>query len=355
MYLLVIAKLSREKLISKLRPFIDNPEVKHIFILRDETFAMDCEKVSFTPVPICKGLLRHVEKVNIARKFINEHNIGIVISYLLTPHGYIAWLVTRMTGAKWIHAIIAGHREIWKNGKIMRSVNLRLLKSASAIGVMGKATYQYLENNGINEKKIAIIPNAIDGSLFGRTSHKEYKYDILYAGRIDENKNVPLLIKAIGRLSSKYPDLKVCVAGDGDKLECVKTLTDAMSLNDQIVFLGHVDHEHIKELYDVSRIFVLTSRSEGVPMALLEAMFCGMACVSTKVGEIGSIINDGVNGFLLPNTEDDKVLATKLDTLLGDNNLCHQFGNEAVKIRETYSFGHATTLWTNILKKVYNE
>ena len=355
MYLLVIAKLSREKLLSKLRPFIDNPEIKHIYILRDEIFSTDCDKISFAPVPKRKGLLRHVEKINIARKFIKEYHVGIVISYLLLPHGYIAWIVTRMTGAKWIHAIIAGHREIWMNGKIIRSVNLCLLKDASAIDVMGLSTYQYLADNGINAEKIAIIPNAIDGRLFGNTNHNAYKYDILYASRIDENKNVPLLIKAIGRLSGKYPDLKVCVAGDGNKLESVKALTNELKLNYQITFLGHVDHDHIKELYDVSKIFVLTSRGEGVPMALLEAMFCGMACVSTNVGEIGSIIDDGVNGFLLPNTEDDKILANKLDKLLSDINLCQEFGNRAAKIKETYSFDHVTALWANTLKSVYDD
>lgn len=355
MNLLIVAKLSREKLLSKLRPFIDNPEVKHIYILRDELFATDCEKISFAPVPRRKGLFRHIEKINIARKFIKEHHVDIVISYLLPPHGYIAWIVTRMTSAKWIHAIIAGHREIWMNGKIMRSVNLRLLKDTSAIDVMGQATYQYLKNNGIDAKKIAIIPNAIDGSLFSNTIHKIYKYDILYASRIDENKNVPLLIKAIGRLSSKYPNLMVCVAGDGDKLESIKALADEMKLSHLITFLGHVDHDHIKELYDVSRIFVLTSRGEGVPMALLEAMFCGMACISTNVGEISSIINDGVNGYLLPNTEDDKVLANKLDTLLSDSNLCQQFGNEATKIKETYSFDHVASLWAKTLKNIYHD
>lgn len=355
MNLLIVAKLSREKLLSKLRPFADNQEVKHIYILRDEIFETGCEKISFAPEPKRKGLMRHIEKINIARKFIKEHHIDIVISYLLPPHGYIAWIVTRITGAKWVHAIIAGHREIWMNGKIMRFINLHLLKDANAIDVMGQATSQYLENNGINAKKIAIIPNAIDGSLFGNTNHKTYKYDILYASRIDENKNVPLLIKAVGRLSSKHPDLKVCVAGDGDKLESVKTLVSEMNLNHHFSFLGHVQHDHIKELYDVSKIFVLTSRGEGVPMALLEAMFCGMACISTNVGEIGSIINDGVSGFLLPNTEDDKVLAGKLDTLLGDIILCRQFGYEATKIKNTYSFDHVASLWAETLMNVNNE
>lgn len=352
MNLLIIAKLTPEKLLSKLRPFIDNPDIRHIYILRDKPFPVDSNKIDFTPTPKISGMLRHIEKISIVRNHIKTHQIDVIISYLLPPHGYIAWTVAKITGVKWIHAIIAGHREIWVNGKFMTKVHLRMLRSASLISVMGGQTKDYLVKNGMDSHKISIIPNAIDAEEFLPPPQKEIEYDILYAGRIDANKNLPLLLRALVEVVKKHPSIKVCIAGDGDKLEEAVTMANDYHLTEIVDFLGHVNHENIKVLFHQSKIFVLTSRGEGIPMALLEAMFCGLACVSTNVGEIGDIIKNEWNGFLLPNTEDDKALAKYLIELLEDESLYLKISKNAPLIRKQYSFDNVYTLWGNALKTV---
>ena len=354
MNILVIAKLTPEKLMAKLRPFIDNSRVEHIYILRDESFDAGNNKIVFLPNPYKKGLLRHIEKIRIAKRFAKYHHIDITISYLLPPHGYMGWIVSKMTKSKWIHAIIAGHREIWMNGRFMKKVNLMLLSSADVVNVMGRTTLDYLVKNGIEQRRIAVIPNAIDGEKFQPSFARIIKYDVIYASRIDENKNFPLLIRAIDRLRPDFPDIKVCVAGDGDKLEEAKKLCHQKGLDTNFLFLGKVEHDHIKELYSQSCIYVLTSRGEGVPMSLLEAMFCGVACISTAVGEIGNIIKDGENGFLLQSTEDDELLATYIRRLLTDKELLQNISHKATEIKTTYSFAHVTTLWDNVLSDIMN-
>ena len=345
MTILVIAKLTPEKLMSKLRPFIDNPKVEHIYILRDQSFETDNTKIIFLPNPKIKGILRHFEKIRIAKRFAKYNHIDIIISYLLPPHGYMGWVLSKMLKSKWIHAIIAGHREIWMNGTLMKKVNLLLLRSADVVNVMGKNTSDYLVRNGINKKKIVEIPNAIDGDLFQPVFKRNVIYDVIYASRIDENKNFPLLINAVERLKPNFPNIKVCVAGDGNKLKDVIGLCHHKGLDANFLFLGMVGHDIIRELYSQSRIFVLTSRGEGVPMSLLEAMFCGMACISTNVGEIGNIIKDGENGILLQNTNDDEQLADDIGRLLTDKELYERISRNAIGIKSNYSFAHVTMLW----------
>jgi len=352
MNILVIAKLSPEKLQSKLRPFINNPQVEHIYLLRDEAFATNEEKLVFMPLPNKRGLLRHAEKIRIARKYAKTHQIDIVLSYLLTPHGYMGWLLSKIIGAKWIHAIIAGHREIWVDGKIAEKINIFLLRSADVVNVMGQTTKEYLKKNGIREQKIVVIPNAIDGEMFMPPAKKTAEYDILYASRIDENKNFPLLIRAINRLQPNYPNIKICVAGDGDRLDEAKQLCSQNGLGNNFTFLGKIEHDNIKKLYHKSNIFVLTSLGEGVPMALLEAMFCGMACISTNVGEIGSIIEDGENGFLLQDTEDDAVLAERIRLLLTNEKLRLLMAEKATQIKKTYSYKNVMDSWNETLRSL---
>lgn len=349
MNILVIAKLSQEKLLSKLRPFVDNPQVEHLYLLRDESFLTDEAKIQFLPLPKKRGLFRHLEKIRIARKFAKTHQIDIVLSYLLTPHGYMGWIISRIIRARWIHAIIAGHREVWIDGRIMESFNLFVLRSADIVNVMGHATKGYLKRNGIHEQNIAVIPNAIDGKVFVPPTNKVVEFDIIYASRIDENKNFPLLIRAVKRLKSDFPNLKICVAGDGDKLDEAKKQCKQYGLDNNFIFIGKVDHDKIKEFYYKSNIFVLTSRGEGVPMALLEAMFCGLACISTNVGEIGSIIDDGENGFLLQDTEDDIVFADCIRKLLTNEKLREVISEKATHIMTIYSYNNVMDLWNETL------
>ena len=352
MNILVIAKLSPEKLLSKLRPFISNLDVENLFVLRDETFDTGCGKIVFLPTPARKGVLRHLEKVWIAKRFMASHQIDVILSYLLPPHGYIGCFLSMLMGVKWIHSIIAGHREVWMNGKLAEKINLQILQSAHLVNVMGEETKAYLKKKGIRENKIIIIPNAIDGEQFSPFIEKDIKYDIIYASRIDENKNFPLLVNAAERLISEFPQLSVCVAGDGDKLSEAQYLCRQKGLDSIFHFMGKVEHGKIKDLFCQSKIFVLTSRGEGVPMSLLEAMFCGLACISTNVGEIGSIIQDGVNGFLLQNTEDDELLAERIRQLLLDTNLLSHVSLNATKIRSTYSFDNVAQLWNEVLSSI---
>lgn len=332
---------------------MDNPMIEHLYLLRDEAFDTGNKKIVFLPIPHRKGILRHIEKIGIAKRFAKDHQIDIVLSYLLTPHGYLGWILSKILGAKWIHSIIAGHREIWMNGKIRQIINIRMLKSADAVNVMGKATKNYLIENGIREKIIIDIPNAIDGKQFLPPASKSIKYDIIYASRIDENKNFPLLIRAVDRIKTVFPQLKVCVAGDGSKLNEAKGIVHQKGLTSYFEFLGRIDHNQIKSLYYQSKIFVLTSRGEGLPMALLEAMFCGLACISTNVGEIGSIINDGQNGFLLHNADDEELLASRIQWLLTDDSLLETISNNATKIRSAYSYENVAELWTAAINTLY--
>lgn len=353
MNILVIAKLTPDKLLTKIRPFLDNSKIEHIFILRDEGFETIEKKIAFLPSPKKKGILRHIEKIKIAKAFSKEHPIDIVLSYLLIPHGYIGWLLSIMLKSKWIHAIIAGHREVCRNGRIIEIINLFVLKYADAIIAMGQATKSYLIDNGIKECMISVIPNAIDSHYFCPPMLKSIKYDVLYASRIDENKNFPLLIRAIDKLKAQFPELKVCVAGYGEKLDEVRRMVHQKGLDNFFLFLGRVDHQLIKDLYYQSRIFVLTSRSEGVPMALIEAMACKVACISTNVGEIGSIIKDGENGFLLNNTEDDSLLAERIKMLLTNQDLLDLISKNATKIKETYSLDYASNLWIKVVNSLF--
>jgi glycosyltransferase involved in cell wall biosynthesis len=118
--------------------------------------------------------------------------------------------------------------------------------------------------------------------------------------------------------------------------EC-QALVKRLDLSEKIKFIGHSDN--MLDLYRKADIFVLSSRSEGVPLALLEAMSCGLPSVCTAVGGVPEILPDTITGFLVPPGDID-CLASKISTLLDDPELRKKMGIRARElIKEKYTVG----------------
>ncbi|MGI6292035.1 MAG: glycosyltransferase [Bacteroidales bacterium] len=355
MNILVIAKLSAGKLFAKLKPIADNSNVKKIYILRDNPCEIALDKVVFIPLNYKTTRFRHIKKTWKAIKFIKSNSIHLILSYHLVPHGYIAWIVSKITKTPWICSIIAGHREIWVNGFVMTKLNLLILKRASLVTLMGEKTKQYLINHKIKIEKLVVINNAIDKRIFYLKPEIQKKYDIIYIGRIDKNKNLPLLINAINQIKKQFSNVRVGIAGDGEEKDSMLNLINKLSLHNHIEYLGNVSHEKVCDLLNTAKIFVLTSRGEGMPMALVEAMFCGLVCISTNVGEIEEIIQDKHNGFLLSSPDDIEGLVNIISELLNNPDLLNQIALNAQTVVNRYSAENVTASWNEAMQKVCKE
>ena len=116
-------------------------------------------------------------------------------------------------------------------------------------------------------------------------------------GRLTPVKGIPYLLQAARILLRGGANVKVLVVGEGNIRQELMTQTHDLDITDDVVFLGH--REDPEELLQALDIFVLPSLSEGIPMALLEAMASSRAVVASRVGGIPEIIEDGVEGFLV--------------------------------------------------------
>ena len=136
---------------------------------------------------------------------------------------------------------------------------------------------------------------------------KEYDYDVIYLGRLTFPKNPQRLMKVFRLVKERKPDVKIGVIGTGDMEDETIGLAQEYSLLDNVQFLGFQSNP-LKMLYD-SKVMVMTSRWEGTPMCVLEAMALGVPIVSTPVDGLKDLIKNGENGYL---SDDDEVLADKI-------------------------------------------
>lgn len=123
---------------------------------------------------------------------------------------------------------------------------------------------------------------------------------ILFAGRWEEQKNPLLALKAFAALAERNPDVHLQLAGSGSLKPQMDSTIAALNLNKRIHSLGPLAPHALAEAMRVSDAFLITSRFEGMPIAVLEAMACGIPVVSTEVGEIREVVEDGITGRIVP-------------------------------------------------------
>ena len=181
------------------------------------------------------------------------------------------------------------------------------------------------------QKKAVVLPNSLSGQFLQMEYIDERKKEIVWVGRMDSNKNPVMLLRAFGNIAEKYPDWILKYIGDGPLMEELKELSHNEKCVEQICFTGRM--EDVAGAIRPASIFVLTSKQEGMPNALMESMVSGLAVVSTDCpcGGPAELIEDGMNGILI-SVDDEKALAEALDKLLSDEEYRNRLGENAKEL-----------------------
>lgn len=204
-------------------------------------------------------------------------------------------------------------RVAWVEGKFFQS--LLYIISVPIINFIADKiiiTAPYLRKYVPRQKSI-LIPNGVDTNLF--KPRKKQPKSILFVGRLEKQKNIDLLIKAINLIKHLKPSLRI--VGEGAEKSHLKFLAKKLGL--KASFLGAVSYNMLPKLYGRSAIFILPSSVEGSPKSLIEAMAASCAVIGTNVQGINNVIKDGVNGLLVKS--DKHSLAKAISRLMNSDNL----------------------------------
>jgi glycosyltransferase involved in cell wall biosynthesis len=149
---------------------------------------------------------------------------------------------------------------------------------------------------------------------------------IATVGRLTAIKQHELLLQATRHLVDHRRDLLLLIVGDGERRAELEAMTQTLQLTGNVRFLGwRRDLEHV---YAATNVFVLTSRNEGTPVALIEAMASGVVGVSTDVGGVGDVIVDGTVGTRVNEMSADRIAAA-VEHLLADPTRRETMGQRA--------------------------
>ena len=169
----------------------------------------------------------------------------------------------------------------------------------------------------------------------------------LYVGRLEEVKDLDTLLKAVARLDqSMRRRTRVFLVGNGSERATLESLCQSLSLATTVTFLG--ERSDVQELLNVADAFVMTSRTEGLPMALIEAMAAGLPCVATAVGGIPAVLS-GDAGLVVPAHAPDAV-AQALTRLASDEPLRRRLAERALRnVQARYGLEPVVTAYLELL------
>lgn len=165
-----------------------------------------------------------------------------------------------------------------------------------------------------------VIPENYDGG-----SRNIDGKQVLFVGRLDAVKGVPLLLQAFAHARIRHPDARLTLVGDGPARPALEAQAAQLGVDDAVTFTGYRAEAEVAGMLAQSNVLVLPSFAEGVPVVLMEAMASHLPVIASQVGGVPELVQDGVSGFVIP-AGDLSTLISRLDMLLSDPELCRRMG-----------------------------
>lgn len=311
----------------------------------DEVDAID--DATAVPVPdVGPRILRVLLLFFVALYEGSRNEYDAVASISLLPYGLYALALKRVYGYPAYLGIIGidldHHAERWY-GAAPRWA----FEQFDAISVPGSNHAERLVAYGVSPDRIRILTNAIDVDTYHPIpADIDTEYDFVWVGRFGAEKDPVRFVRALAVLESRGREFRAVMVGDGDLRTEVVDEIAIHGLEDRIDFTGWVDDP--LSYYRQSETFVLTSRRDAMPLALLEAMAAGLAPIVPRVGSIDDVVTDGHNGIVVPDQSPES-FAAAMERCLDDDDYRESLAENAPEVRESVTMDEAADDWRRIL------
>lgn len=287
----------------------------------------------------------------------------VVMGYHIFPGAITSLLVARFVRASSVYQMVAGPLEVIGGGyeaenpllgrlngpsRLIERMALALCRHFDSIVVRGRKARAFLLERSA-AKRVDVIAGSIDPARFASgNSHRGY--DIAYVGRLTPIKQPEHLLQIAARLVRDRPGLRAAVVGSGPLMDDLRKEAEALGVAGNVEFMGHVDE--VEKVLKDSKVFLLTSRSEGLSIGLAEAMSAGVVPVVADVGDLADLVHDDTTGWLVPPGEFD-TYAARIRPLLEDDELWRRLSEQArARALENNSTDAVTGKWERCLTSV---
>ena len=204
--------------------------------------------------------------------------------------------------------LLIAHEHSWSyEGTLRRVVDRDLIarRAAAVVAVSPTDQLRMIELERIPREKVVYVPNGIPDRPLGDPEYVRHELGLTTSDMVvgtvcglRPEKELETALRALGRLAPHRPGLRFVVVGDGLERPRLERLADELGVS--TTFLGHRPNDEVPDLLAAMDVLVLSSRFEGMPLAVLEWMAAGKAIVASRVGGIPTMVEDGKEALLVP-------------------------------------------------------
>lgn len=252
-----------------------------------------------------KELFKQITSLNMALNIIKNHNITAsdkVFGYWLTRPSIIAYYISLFTGAE---LYIQGHgSDVFINLPVIFD---KMYKQCEYCFTVGNKNAKYLSKQVSDNSKIKISFMGVNDLDIKKKVFNEDKFTFIAAGHFYRIKGFDILIEALSMVDKKK--CKLLLVGDGPEKKSLQNLARRKGVEDNIQFIDWVDEKELLTLMSDSDAYILSSRSEGLPIVLMQACSVGLPLICTNVGSVSDIAKEGKNAMLIEDYEKPNILA----------------------------------------------
>ena len=245
-------------------------------------------------------------------KVLNKIKPDIVHTHLHAAIYAIPWYLTHKKTVK-VHTVHSvASMELGKTHRILQGFAYRFC-GVVPIAISPFVKDSIVGQNKIRARKVPIILNGIDVSKYDISNDRknpDRPFTVINVASFSRWKNQIMLLNSFYKVTLKHPETQLVFVGEGAEKAQVETAAKKLGIYDKTIFAGLTSE--VEKYLNSADIFVLSSTFEGVPLSILEAYAAGLPVISTRVGGVQDILEDGVNGFLVPSGDESAMTSAIL-------------------------------------------
>lgn len=352
MNILIFAGCNDKKLTSKIKPLLESELVNTIYLVRE--CKMEFSHSKLIQYPALKLIRKFMPFRELNRLFTGIYllvtkKIDLIIGIHFLMHGVYTYILGNIFRKKYIHVLIEGP-EIYKRAWYFKW----MLKGASKIAVRGGRSMNHLIGLGVNKETMFNPPNEFYmPTEINLKALEDKKYDVLFIGNYVDVKNLPLWIEVMSELKKTKNDIKGVMIGDGPLFDDMNNLLIEKGLDKNIDVLGR--QNDVNKYINDSKVLLMTSKSEGLPMVVVESMALGVPVVVPNVGDINDLVENNVDGYVIDSRE-PKDYATSILKIINDSKRYNSFSSKSLQAIKNMSKStdakSIVKLWNKVLEEI---
>ena len=254
------------------------------------------------------------ESIQVAVTVVRTHAISLIHAHLANAH-ILAGLTGKITSVPVLATV---------HGRQMPMLDLEIHRMAEThLSVVCQTAHLHALAMGVRSDRLHLIPNGVDSAAVRSGAKSPWLHALLqlpvetplvgYVGRLSWEKGPDVFLRMAWAARQTRPDLHFVLVGEGPIMQLMQETSAALGLQGFVHFAGQ--QSAMAEVYASLDLMVMSSHSEGMPLALLEAMAAGLATVSTRVGGVGEIVVVGTTGLVV-NAADHEAMARAVVNLM---------------------------------------